>query len=557
MPENFWSDKLPAGLADRVDPDQYENLMEVFEAALARFADRPAFTSNGITITYRELDEYSSDFASYLQHETNMREGDRIALQMPNLVQYPVCILGALKAGLVVVNTNPLYTEREMEHQFNDAKVRGLVVLENVCEKVERVLPQTNIETVIITRLFDMDSAVRRVFRNTAMRYRKVSVPDYNIPLSIPFTKVLSLGRRNNPILTKPRREATAVLQYTGGTTGLAKGAMLSHRNLVANMLQVRTVMEEVIEEGREVLIAPLPLYHIYSFTLCCMAMVHIGAHVILVSHPRDLEAFCDDMAAQPFTLFAGLNTLFRALCDHPGVKALDFSALKLTFSGGMALQPEVAEDWERLTGCRVCEGYGLTEASPVVTVNPPLAIQPGTVGLPLPGTELRITDDSGNPLPPGGEASGELWLRGPQVMQGYLHQDAETADVLDADGWLRTGDIACIQPDGYVRIVDRVKDMIIVSGFNVYPNEIEEVVNSHPAVIESAAVGVPDEKSGEALKVFVVLRDRDLPLQELEAHCRRSLTGYKVPRLFEPRDELPKSDIGKVLRRLLRDGTA
>ncbi len=556
MTGEFWADKMPAALDALVDPDRYENLMEVLEAALERYADLPAFTSDGITITYRELDEYSSDFASYLQHETNIREGDRIALQMPNLVQYPVCIFGALKAGLVIVNTNPLYTEREMEHQFNDAQVRGLVVLENICDKVERVLPQTNIETVIITRLYDMAGAMRRVFRNTAMR-SKVSVADYNIPLSVPFTKVLSQGRRSPPIITKPLRDAVAVLQYTGGTTGLAKGAMLTQRNLVANMLQVRAVMEEVVEEGRETLIAPLPLYHIYSFTLCCMAMVHIGAHVVLISHPRDLDAFCDEMEAHPYTLFAGLNTLFRALIDYPRLGELDFSQLKLTFSGAMALQPEVAASWEKQTGCAICEGYGLTEASPVVSVNPPRAIQAGTVGLPLPRTELRITDADGQALPLGGEEAGELWLRGPQVMAGYWQQEAETADAVDAEGWLRTGDIALIQPDGYVRIVDRVKDMIIVSGFNVYPNEIEEIVDLHPDVIESAAVGVPDARSGEALKVFVVARKPELSLKDLEDHCRKHLTGYKVPRQFELRDALPKSDIGKVLRRLLRDGAA
>ncbi len=556
MPDNFWSDKIPAGMAADIDADQYANLMDIFEQALARYAERPAYSGSGITLTYRELDQYSSDFASYIQHETNMREGDRIALQMPNLVQYPVCILGALKAGLVVVNTNPLYTETEMQHQFNDAAVRGLVVLENICDKVERVLPKTSIETVIITRMFDMDNAVRRVFRNTARRYSRKAVADYDIALSIPFTRVLSVGRKHAPIIIKARREDVAVLQYTGGTTGLAKGAMLTHSNLVANMLQVRSALSSHVEEGSETLVAPLPLYHIYSFTLCCMAMMHIGGHVILIAHPRDVDAFVEEMAGREFTLFAGLNTLFRALCDHAGFAQLDFSKLKMTVSGGMPLQASVAQEWERITGCAVSEGYGLTEASPAVTVNPPDAIQPGTVGLPLSGTELRLVDTDGTEIPPGTDARGELCVRGPQVMQGYWRGEAETAQVLDADGWLHSGDIAVIRPDGYVQIVDRLKDMMIVSGFNVYPNEIEEVLNQHPDVIESAAVGVADEASGEAIKVFVVSHNPDISFAELQAFCRKSLTGYKVPKLFELRDQLPKSDVGKVLRRKLRDSS-
>lgn len=554
MTQDFWSDKRPQSWPDQIDPDQYESLMQIFEESVQRFAGQPAFSCGGATISYHELDQYSSDFASYIQHETNLREGDRIALQMPNLIQYPVCVFGALKAGLVVVNTNPLYTEKELAHQFNDAQVRALVVLENICETVADVLPKTQIETVIITRLYDMDKLLKRMFVASALKYVRRGVPDYDIPLAIPFSKVLSVGRKQAPVLARVRREDLAVLQYTGGTTGIAKGAMLTHRNLVSNLLQLHAVLQDFLEPGSETLVAPLPLYHIYSFTLCCMCMLHNGAHVVLVTNPRDVDAFVEDLGELPMTLFVGLNTLFRALSEHPKFMQLDFSRMKLTVSGGMALQRDVAERWEQLTGCAISEGYGLTETSPVVSVNPAEAIIAGSVGLPLPSTELRLVDDSGVDVSIGTGESGELWVRGPQVMAGYWQQEEDTRAVLTEDGWLRTGDIASIPADGYLRIVDRAKDLIIVSGFNVYPNEIEDVVAMHPDVLECVAIGVPDDRTGEAVKVFLVARAAEIDLGTLEDLCRQHLTGYKVPRSFELRDALPMSDVGKVLRRRLRE---
>ncbi|WP_051168020.1 AMP-binding protein [Marinospirillum minutulum] len=535
-----------------IDMSRYESVLQVFDESCARFADRPAFTCMGKTITYGQLEEKSRYFAAYLQNNTDLKEGDRIAIQLPNTLMFPVAVFGALRAGLVVVNTNPLYSEREMEHQFNDSGARAIVVLANMARSVQKVLRLTNLKHVFVTELGDMHPFIKRHAINKVVKYVKKMVPAYRLPYAIPFRKALHLGRKGHWVPTRAKLEDIAILQYTGGTTGVAKGAMLSHKNLVANMLQARGVIDSVLNEGGETVVAPLPMYHIYTFTVNCMVMMEQGNHSLLITNPRDLPNFVKELKNNHFTGFVGLNTLFVALCNRDDFKALDFSSLKLTISGGMALTKTAAEQWKAVTGSDIAEGYGLTETSPVATFNPLRAIQLGSIGKPVGSTEIKVIDENGRSLATG--EAGELCIRGPQVMKGYWQQPEETAKVLTADGWFRTGDVAVIQDDGYVRIVDRKKDMINMSGFNVYPNEIEDVIASHPDVLEVAAIGVPDEKSGEAVKVFIVSRSGNLTVKEVREWCKKRLTAYKVPRHFEFRDELPKTNVGKVLRRQLRD---
>ncbi|MDC0661907.1 AMP-binding protein [Marinobacter sp. SS21] len=548
----FYQDKYPAGTPREVDLEQYQSMIEVFDQAVKKFADRPAFSAVGVTLTYRDLDTQSRNFAAWLQNKTNLKPGDRIAVQMPNVTQYPVVVYGAMRAGLIVVNTNPLYTTREMEHQFNDSGAKALVVLANMAENAEKVLPHTGIEHVIVTEIADMHSPIKRTLLNAVIKHVKKMVPPFNLPKAHKLPAVLSAGSKEKFTPVEAKKDDIAVLQYTGGTTGVAKGAMLTHGNLVANLLQTRPMMGAMIEEGKEVVIAPLPLYHIYSFTLNCGIMLEAGCHNVLIPNPRDIPGFVKELKKHKFTAFLGLNTLFVALCNNEEFKGLDFSGLKLTASGGMALTSDTAKMWKRVTGCEVTEGYGMTETSPVVTFNPPSAIQLGTIGLPICNTTIKTIDDEGNETPLG--EPGELCVKGPQVMRGYWQRPEDTQKSFTDDGFLRTGDVALIQEDGFIRIVDRKKDMIIVSGFNVFPNEIEDVVSSHPKVVECAAVGVPDKKSGEAVKVFLVPSSGDLSEGELKEFCRERLTAYKVPKLFEFREELPKTNVGKILRRELRD---
>ena len=550
--EQFYQDKYPAGIPREVDLKKYKNMVDVFEQAVKKFADKPAFTAVGVTLTYRDLDTQSRNFAAWLQNKTDLKPGDRIAVQMPNITQYPVIVFGAMRAGLIVVNTNPLYTTREMEHQFNDSGAKALVVLANMADNAEKVLPHTGIEHVIVTEIADMHSPIKRTLMNAVVKHVKKMVPSYNLPTAHKLPAVLSAGAREKFTPVDINLDDLAVLQYTGGTTGVAKGAMLTHANLVANLTQVRPMMEDQVEEGKEVVIAPLPLYHIYSFTLNCGIMLEAGAHNVLIPNPRDIPGFVKEMQKQKFSAFIGLNTLFVALCNNEDFQDLDFSGLKLTASGGMALTSDTAKMWERVTGCEISEGYGMTETSPVVTFNPRSAIQIGTIGLPIPSTVVKTIDDDGNETPIG--EPGELCVKGPQVMRGYWQRPQDTQKSFTDDGFLKTGDVALIQEDGYVRIVDRKKDMIIVSGFNVFPNEIEDVVTSHPKVVECAAVGIPDAKSGEAVKVYVVPTKEGVTANELKEFCRERLTAYKVPKHFEFRDELPKSNVGKILRRELRD---
>lgn len=560
MQPDFWNDKRAPGVPNTIDLDTYKSVVEVFERSCKRFADRPAFSNMGVTLTYADLERQSAAFAAYLQKHTDLKPGDRIAVQMPNVLQYPVAVFGAMRAGLIVVNTNPLYTAREMRHQFKDAGVRALVYLNMFGKLVQEVLPDTQIEYLIEARMGDMLPAMKGWLVNTVVKKVKKMVPDYHLPQAISFKSALSTGMGQGVKAVEAGLDDIAVLQYTGGTTGVAKGAMLTHGNLVANMLQVDACMSQLddagqplMKQGQEVMIAPLPLYHIYAFTANCMCMMVNGNHNVLITNPRDIPGFIKELSKWRFTALLGLNTLFVALMDHPDFKSLDFSGLKLTNSGGTALVKATAERWKEITGCTVVEGYGLTETSPVASTNAyGERARLGTVGIPVPGTAFKVIDDEGQDLGLG--ERGELCVKGPQVMKGYWQREEATAEVLDADGWFKTGDIAIIDEDGFTRIVDRKKDMIIVSGFNVYPNEIEDVMLTNSKVASCAAVGVPDEKSGEAVKLFIVARDSSLTEAEVKAFCRENFTGYKVPKHIVFKDALPMSPVGKILRRELRD---
>ncbi|WP_370526356.1 long-chain-fatty-acid--CoA ligase FadD1 [Pantoea sp. Ap-967] len=551
--EHFWKDKYPAGITAEINPDDFPNIQAVLKQSCQRFANKPAFSNLGKTITYGELYALSGAFAAWLQQHTDLKPGDRIAVQLPNVLQYPVAVFGALRAGLIVVNTNPLYTTREMEHQFNDSGAKALVCLANMAHLAEKVVPKTQVKHVIVTEVADLLPPLKRLLINSVIKYVKKMVPAYDLPGAVRFNDALALGKGQPVTEANPQANDVAVLQYTGGTTGVAKGAMLTHRNLVANMLQCRALMGSNLQEGCEILITPLPLYHIYAFTFHCMAMMLIGNHNVLISNPRDLPAMVKELGKWKFSGFVGLNTLFVALCNNEAFRALDFSALKITLSGGMALQLSVAERWKTVTGCAICEGYGMTETSPVAAVNPAEANQVGTIGIPVPSTLCKVIDDAGNELPLG--EVGELCVKGPQVMKGYWQREDATAEILDSEGWLKTGDIALIQADGYMRIVDRKKDMILVSGFNVYPNELEDVLAALPGVLQCAAIGVPDEKSGEVIKVFIVVKPgMTLTKEQVMEHMRANVTGYKVPKFIEFRDALPTTNVGKILRRELRD---
>ncbi|MGP5566193.1 long-chain-fatty-acid--CoA ligase FadD2 [Pseudomonas helleri] len=560
MHPDFWNDKRPAGVPLDIDMTAFTSVVDVFERSCKKFADRPAFSNLGITLTYAELDRHSAAFAGYLQQHTNLVPGDRIAVQMPNILQYPIAVFGALRAGLVVVNTNPLYTSREMRHQFKSAGIRALVYLNMFGKRVQEVLEDTEIEYLIEAKMGDLMPTVKGWVTNLVVDKVKKLVPSYRLPQAIPFKQVLQQGAGHPLRSLQVRLDDIAVLQYTGGTTGLPKGAMLTHGNLVANMQQIRGCLSQhaedglpLLKEGQEIMVAPLPLYHIYAFTANCMCMMVTGNHNILITNPRDIAGFIKELKNWRFTAFLGLNTLFVALMDHPEFKTLDFSSLKLTNSGGTALVKATAERWEKLTGCRIVEGYGLTETSPVASANPYGGFaRLGTVGMPVPGTLMKVISDDGAELGLG--ERGELCVKGPQVMKGYWKNPEATAEVLDAEGWFKTGDIAVIDPDGYVRIVDRKKDLIIVSGFNAYPNEIEDIVMAHPKVANCAVIGVPDERTGEAVKLFVVPRAGGVSVEELKAYCKDNFTGYKVPKQIVVRDSLPMTPVGKILRRELRD---
>ena len=548
------SDRLEAlQIASDVNTQAFPNIIALFNDALKRHGDAAACTSLGHSLSYRELDRHSANFAAWLLHESGLSAGDRIAVQMPNLIQYFVVVLGALRAGMVVVNTNPLYTEREIEHQFNDAGVKLLVVQANVAQQAAAVLPRTTVEKVVITELADLHPQPKRFLINFVAKHVKKLVPPFSIPGALKLRNVLSAGQKHKfESVSHLQGDDLAMLQYTGGTTGVAKGAMLSHSNLVANVLQADALFGSYQLKGSgDIFVQPLPVYHIYAFTASMYAL-YVGAHTVLIPNPRDLKSVVSAFKTYRPRLFFGLNTLFVALTNDSDFQALDFSDLKVTLSGGMALTEDAAKAWQALTHCPVSEGYGLTETSPVATGNPGGAQQLGTIGVPVPRTEVLVVDADNQPL--GFDEPGELCIRGPQVMQGYWQRPDATAEAIDTEGWFFTGDVAVIQPDGYLRIVDRKKDMIVVSGFNVYPNELEDVVSKHPGVLECAAVGVADAKSGEVIKMFVIRKDQTLTEAALKDFCRGQLTAYKVPKHIEFRDELPKTNVGKILRRELRE---
>jgi len=551
MNEQFFQERYPKEYPGTINPDKYDSLMELMDRFVKQYAEKPAFMCLGHTLSYADLDQLSANFASYLQNDLGLTKGQRVAIQLPNVLQYPVVMFGVMRAGLIVVNTNPLYTEREMEHQFNDSGAVALVVLANMASKAEAVLPKTGIKHVIVTEVADLHAGLKRLLINTVVKHVKKQVPAFSIPHMVPLRKALKAGAAGTFKKVPVDRNDTVVLQYTGGTTGVAKGAELTHRNLISNMLQAHGLFTMALSEGKETVVAPLPLYHIYAFTVHCMVLLETGNCSLLIPNPRDIPGFIKTLQGNKFSGFAGLNTLFVALCNQEDFRNLDFSDLKLTISGGMALTSDAAQQWKDVTGCDIAEGYGMTETSPVVSFNPPGYIKLGTIGLPVSSTACKTIDENGKETPVG--EPGELCVRGPQVMKGYWKREEATRESFTEDGeWLLTGDVAVIQEDGYMRIVDRKKDMIIVSGFNVYPNEVEDVLAAHPNVMEVAAIGVPDLKTSEAVKVFLVCKEQTSE-KEITDWCRERLTAYKIPRFIEFRAELPKTNVGKILRRELR----
>jgi long-chain acyl-CoA synthetase len=549
--EKIWLKSYPAGVPAEININQYQSLREVLEDSCARFASRPAYSCMGRTITFTELDRLSSEFGAFLQGR-GLVKGARVALMMPNILQYPVCLFGILRAGCTVVNVNPLYTPRELEHQLVDSGAEMIVVVENFACTLADVVSKTKVKHVIVTSIGEM-LGLKGMIVDFVLRHVKKMIPAWDIPGAMRLSASLGEGRKRQLERVPLGHEDIAFLQYTGGTTGVAKGAMLLHRNIVANLLQSGAWVKPFVGERRHVVITPLPLYHIFSLTANCLTFMTLGAENVLITNPRDIPGLVAEMSKHSFTAFTGVNTLFNALLNNAEFHKLDFSTLQLTLGGGMAVQQAVAERWEKVTGKPLIEAYGLTETSPAATINPlDLPEYNGAIGLPISSTDLVLRDDDGNEVALG--QRGEICIRGPQVMAGYWNRPEETAQVIDRDGWLATGDIGVVDERGFVRIVDRKKDMILVSGFNVYPNEIEAVVAMHPAVLECAAVGVPDPRTGEAVKLFVVKKDPSLTGESLLAHCREQLTGYKCPRDVEFRTELPKSNVGKILRRELRD---
>lgn len=548
-----WINHLPKDVPAEINVDQYSSLVDMFETAVAKYADQPAFINMGATLTYRKLEERSRAFAAYLQNELKLEKGDRVAIMMPNLLQYPIALFGVLRAGMVVVNVNPLYTPRELKHQLIDSGAKAIVVVSNFARTLEEVVDQTPVKSVIITGLGDLLSAPKRTLVNFVVKYIKKLVPKYDLPHALSMRDTLTRGRRLQYIKPIITNDDLAFLQYTGGTTGVSKGAMLTHKNVVANVLQADGAYSPTLKDGSEFVVTALPLYHIFALTVNCLLFLHKGSQNLLITNPRDIPAFVTELKKYPFTALTGVNTLFNALVNSDDFSQLDFSRLKLSIGGGMAVQKAVADKWQNITKTRLLEGYGLTEASPLLTCCPyNLDGYNGSIGFPAPSTLIQIRDDDGKVLAQG--ETGELFGKGPQVMKGYWQRPEETAKVIDRDGWLATGDIGYMDEKGFFYIVDRKKDMILVSGFNVFPNEVEEVVALHPKVIEVAAVGVPNEASGELVKVFVVAKDKSLTADDIIKHCRIHLTGYKVPKLVEFRDELPKTNVGKILRRELRD---
>ncbi|WP_062568079.1 long-chain-fatty-acid--CoA ligase FadD [Pseudoalteromonas arabiensis] len=549
--EKIWLKRYPEGMPETIDPEHYHSLLDLFEKSFADYSDLPAFTNMGKELTYSELDSATKRVASYIQNDLGLKKGDKVAVMMPNLLQTPVTILGILRAGCVVVNVNPLYTVRELEHQLNDSESAAIFILANFADTLEKALPKTNVKHIVVTQVGDMVGGLKKHIVNFVVKHIKKMVPSYSLPDVIKFSDALAGDEAN---YKKPDIDLNdlAFLQYTGGTTGVSKGAMLSHGNMVGNLEQVSGCLDKVLEQGKEVVITALPLYHIFALTANCLTFMKYGGLNVLITNPRDMPGFVKELAQHKFTAVTGVNTLFNGLLNTPSFAELDFSSLKMSLGGGMAVQRPVAEKWQAVTKTKLMEGYGLTECAPLVTLSPyDLEGYNGSIGLPAPSTDIKLMLENGEEAAKG--EPGELWVKGPQVMQGYYNRPDATAECLK-DGWFATGDIATYDDEGFFYIVDRKKDMIIVSGFNVFPNEIEEVVAMHDGVLEVAAIGVPHEVSGEQVKVFVVKKDQSLTEKDIIKHCRDNLTNYKVPKLVEFRDELPKTNVGKILRRALKD---
>ncbi|WP_417685035.1 long-chain-fatty-acid--CoA ligase FadD [Pseudidiomarina gelatinasegens] len=550
--DKIWLKRYPAGVPETIDPDHFNSLVDIFEQSIQSYGDKVAYVNMDQGMTFNELDALSREFAAYLQQQ-GMKKGDALAIMMPNLLQYPIALFGALRAGLVVVNVNPLYTPRELKHQLSDANAKAIVILDNFAHTLEKVEADVPVEKVFLTSIGDMLPAPKRWIVNAVVKYVKKMVPSYKLKNTVDFRSALKQGAKGNYERPEMTGDDLAFLQYTGGTTGLAKGAMLSHRNMVANLEMVSAIVAPLVNDGEETIVTALPLYHIFALTANCLTFMKHGGRNILITNPRDMKAFVKELEKYPFSMISGVNTLFNGLLHAEGFKDLNFSHLKIALGGGMAVQRSVAEHWERVTKSRLLEGYGLTECSPVVTVNPTdIEHYNGTIGIPLPSTDVRVVDEDGKEVAQG--EPGEIQVRGPQVMVGYLNRPEETAKVMKDGDWFATGDIGVMDEQGFFKIVDRKKDMILVSGFNVYPNEIEDVIADHPKVLEVAAVGVPHDSSGEQVKIFVVRKDKSLTEKELISYARENMTGYKIPKLVEFREELPKTNVGKILRRELRD---
>ncbi len=548
-----WFEHYPAGIPHEIDTGQYPSINAVIDEAFERFRHRPAFANFGRVLSYDDIDRLSTQFAAYLVNQLKLNRGDRIAIMMPNVLQYPIALFGALRAGLVVVNTNPLYTARELKHQLDDSGAKAIVVVDNFAATVQEVVDDSPLAHVITTAIGDLLGFPKKALINFVLKHVKKAVPAFSIDGAIRFTDALDQGAGQKPPKLDLGHADVAFLQYTGGTTGVAKGAMLTHENMIANMLQASAWIGDKVRQGEETIITALPLYHIFSLTANCLVFMRLGGLNWLITNPRDMPGFVKELNKSHFTALTGVNTLFNGLLNTDGFDKVDFSGLKLTLGGGMAVQKSVAERWKKVTGCTLAEAYGLTETSPAVCINPlDLPDYNGSIGLPVPSTDVDIWSDDNQSQPVG--EPGELMVKGPQVMKGYWNRPQETNQVLTDDGWLHTGDIAKMDENGYFYIVDRKKDMILVSGFNVYPNEIEDVVASHPGVDEVAAVAADDAHSGEVVKLFVVRKDPNLTEEALKQYCHDELTGYKRPKYIEFRNELPKSNVGKILRRKLRD---
>jgi long-chain acyl-CoA synthetase len=551
--EKVWLKSYPPGVPEAIDVNAYQSVAEVFDQAIEKYGDCPSFTNFGTTLSYNDMDRLTAQLASYLQNLPNMRKGDRVAIMMPNVLQCPISIFAAIRGGFTVVNTNPLYTARELKHQLSDSGAKAIIVMENFCHVLDEIIDEVPVQHVITTQLGDMLKFPKSLVVNLVVKYIKKMVPSFSLPGRVSFKAALNQGSRKTYQPVELSHEDIAFLQYTGGTTGVAKGAMLTHGNMIANMEQASAWIRDKVEEGKDIIITALPLYHIFSLTANCLTFMKVGALNYLITNPRDMPNFVKELKNIPFTAITGVNTLFIGLMNTPGFDEVDFSRLKLTLGGGMAVQQPVAERWNKITGSPLLEAYGLTETSPAVCINPlNLAEYNGSIGLPVPSTEVSIQDEEGNLLPQG--ESGELCVRGPQVMKGYWNKEQETAKVFTVAGWLKTGDVAKMDENGFFRIIDRLKDMILVSGFNVYPNEVEAVIAGHEGILEVGVIGIPDGKRGEIVKAVIVRKDPSLTEEQVIEHCRQGLTAYKVPKVIEFRAELPKSNVGKILRRELRD---